>query len=63
VPTKAALSSPLPTPSWTGEKKYDDRLVHPDKVRERSLTNYCHGQNRLNLGKKYKFNLSPIKSE
>jgi len=37
--------------SWTGKKKYDERLMGQDKDRERSLTNYCHGQNRLNLGR------------
>jgi len=52
------------SPSSTGHrrKKYDERLVSQDKDRKRSLTNYCHGQNRLNLWKK-KFNFSPIKSE
>jgi len=49
VPTKAALS--LPLLNWTGEKKYDERLVGRDKNRETSLGNDCHGQNRLNLGK------------
>jgi len=57
---KTALS--LPLLSWTGERKYDERLEGRDKDRERSLTNYCHGQNRLNLGRK-KFNLSSIRSE
>jgi len=52
-----------PLLSWTGERKYDEGLVDRDKDRERSLTNYCHGQNRLNLGRKREFNLSPIKSE
>ena len=50
VPTKTVLS--LPLPSWTGERKCDERLEGRDKDRERSLTNYCHGQNRLNLGRK-----------
>jgi len=50
VPTKTALS--LPLLNWTGQRKYDERLEAPDKDRERSLTNYCHGQNRLNLGRK-----------
>jgi len=50
VPTKTALS--LPILSWTGERKYDERLKDRDKDRERSLTNCCHGQNRLNLGRK-----------
>jgi len=50
VPTKTALS--LPLLSWTGERRYDERLVGRDKDRERSLTNYCHGQNRLNFVRK-----------
>jgi len=50
VPTKTALS--LPLLSWTGERKYDERLKGRDKDRERSLTDYCHGQNRVNLGRK-----------
>jgi len=50
----------IPLLSWTGEKKYNERLVGRDKDRERSLTNYCHRQNRLILGK---INLLPIKSE
>jgi len=61
VHTKIALS--LLLLSWAGKRKYDERLVDRDKDRERSLTNYCHGQNRLNLGRKEKFNLSPIRSE
>jgi len=61
VPTKTALS--LPLLSWTGERKYDERLKGRDKGRERSLTRYRHGQNRLNWGRKGKFNLSPVKSE
>jgi len=50
VPIKTAL--PLPLLSWTGERKYDERLEGRDKDRERSLANYCHRQNRLNLGRK-----------
>jgi len=38
--------------NWTGERKYDERLEGQDKDRKISLTNYCHGQNRLNLGRK-----------
>jgi len=52
VPTKTALS--LPLLNWTGERKYDERLEGRDKGRERSLTNYCHGQNRLKLERKKK---------
>ena len=50
VPTKTALSFPLL--NWTGKRKYDERLEGRDKDRERSLTNYCHRQNRLNLQRK-----------
>jgi len=50
VLTKIALS--LPLLNWTGEGKYHERLEGPDKDRERSLTNYCHGKNIMNLGKK-----------
>jgi len=50
VPTKTALS--LPLLSRTRERKYDERLEGRDKDRERALTNYCHRQNRLNLGRK-----------
>jgi len=50
VPTTTTLS--LPLLKWTGERKYDERLKGRDKDRERSLTNYCHRQNRLNLGRK-----------
>ena len=50
MPTKTALS--LPLLSWTRERKYGQRLEGRDKDRERSLTNYCHGQYRLNLGRK-----------
>jgi len=60
VPIKAALS--LFLLSWIGERKYE-RLEGRDKDRKRSLTNYCHRQNRLNAGRRKKFNLSPIKSE
>jgi len=56
VPIKTALS--LPLLSWTGERKYDERLQGRDKDRERSLTNYHHEQNKLNLERKGKFNLS-----
>jgi len=59
-PPKTTLS--LPHLSWTGERKYDERLEGRDKDSERSLTNYCHGQNRQ-LGEKREFNPSPIKSD
>jgi len=41
-----------PSPQLDGERKYDERLEGRDKDRERSLTNYHHRQNRLNLGRK-----------
>jgi len=50
VPTKTPLS--LPLLNWTGEREYDDRLEGRDKDRERSPTNYHHGQNNMNLGRK-----------
>jgi len=50
VSTKRTLS--LPLLNWTGERKYDERLEGRDKDRQRSLTNYCHGQNSLDLGRK-----------
>jgi len=34
-----------------GEQKYNEMFMRRDKDRGRSLSNYCHGQNRLNLGK------------
>jgi len=37
VPTKTALS--LPLLSWTGERKYDEKLEGRDKDRETTLTN------------------------
>jgi len=37
--------------SWTGETKYNERLTGCDEDRTRPVTNYHHGQNRLNLGK------------
>ena len=40
-----------PLLSWTGERKYNERLMGLDKDRERSFTNYHHGQNSLDLGK------------
>jgi len=50
VPTKTALS--LPLLNWTGERKYDERLMGQDMVRERPLASYRHRQSRLNLGRK-----------
>jgi len=50
VLTKTALS--LLLRSWTEESKYDERLGGGDKDRERSLINYHHRQNRLNLERK-----------
>jgi len=47
---QTALS--LPILNWTGERKYDERLEGRYKDRGRSLTSYCHGQNRLNLRRK-----------
>jgi len=50
VPTKTTLS--LPLLSWTGQRKYDERLEGQDKDREKSLTNYRHGQKQFELGEK-----------
>jgi len=49
VPTKATLS--LLLLSWAGERKYDERFMDQDKDTERSLSNYHHGQSRLNVRK------------
>lgn len=44
--------APLPLPSSTEQRrKYNEKLLGWDKGRETSLTKYCHGKNRLNLGK------------
>ena len=48
--TRITLS--LPLLSWTEERKYDKRLQGRDKERERSLTNYCHGQTDWTWGEK-----------
>lgn len=37
--------------SWTGEIKYNKRLLGQDGVRERSFTNYHNSQNGLDVGK------------
>ena len=49
VPTKAALS--LSLLNCRGERKYNEGLMGWGRDRERSLTNYHHGQNRVDLGK------------
>lgn len=36
---------------WGGEENDDKRLVGQEKGREKSLSNYCHGQKMLNLRK------------
>jgi len=43
------------------EKKNHERLVGQDKDRERSLANYHHRQNRLNLGKQVEFVTNQIR--
>lgn len=40
-----------PLLNWTGERMYKKRLMDQVKARERSLSNYCHRQNRLDFGK------------
>jgi len=49
VPTTAALS--LPFLSWTGKKKNTMKGSCVEIRTRRSLTNYHHGQNRLDTGK------------
>lgn len=53
VPTKATLS--LPSSSEQVKKKYNEKLMGQDKDSKRSLSNYCHRQNRLELGELTKF--------
>lgn len=48
---EATEATVTPHLSWTGETKCSERLLGWDKDEERSLTTYCHGQNRLCLGK------------
>lgn len=36
---------------WAGERKYNERLMGPDKGEGRSLSSYCRVQNRLSLNK------------
>lgn len=48
APTKATLS--LPILSKTGKRKYNESLVHREKDRERSLTNYCNGKTESTWG-------------
>jgi len=43
VPTKATLS--LPLLNWTGERKYNERLVGRVKDRGSALSSYHQGQN------------------
>jgi len=49
VPTKSALT--LSLLNWTGQKKYNKRLMGQDKDWERSLTHYRHRKNRLDSRK------------
>lgn len=49
VPIKATLSFPLF--NQRVKKKYNERLMGPDKNRERPLTSYHYGQNGFDLGK------------
>lgn len=39
----------------TSERKYNEKLMGQDKDSKRSLSKYCHRQNRLQLGKLTKF--------
>lgn len=47
--------------SWTGERKYNERLVGQDKGMKRSLTSYCHMQDKLALGRLNEFIINQIK--
>lgn len=49
--TRCPLSHSTTPLRWTGEREYYENLLGWDKDRDRSLTNYWHRQNRLNLGK------------
>lgn len=48
MPTKTALSPAIF--KWT-EGKHNERVMGQEMDRKTSLTNYCHEQNRLDLGK------------
>lgn len=49
----AYQSQSIPTlPSWARERKYNERLKGQGKDRERSVTSYCPGKSKPNLGKK-----------
>jgi len=50
VPTKTTLT--LHLLNWTGERKYNERLEGQARDRERSLTNYHHGQTDYTWGVK-----------
>jgi len=46
------LTESLPPPQLDrGGKKYNERLMGQDKDKERSLIDYCRGQNSVDLGK------------
>jgi len=51
------------SPSSAGQGRGNMKKGSWVKGRERSLTNFFHRQNRLKLGRKGKFDLSPIKPE
>lgn len=46
---------------WTGERKYNEKLMGQDKDSKRSLSKYYHRQNKLQLGKLTKFITNQIR--
>lgn len=42
----------IPLFSWTGDSKYNERLMGQGHDKEMSLTSYHYSQNRLDLGQK-----------
>lgn len=49
MPSTHQHYSLAPLCSMAGERKYNDKFMSWDKDKDRSLTDYCHGQNRLEL--------------
>jgi len=61
VPTKATPS--LHLLSWTGERKYDERLKGRDKDQGEITHHRPSWTKQTELGEKKEFSLSPTKSE
>lgn len=49
--TPGAHQIPTALLNQAGQGKHKENFLGRDKGRKRSLTNYCHGQNRLGFGK------------